>query len=283
MLNRNHIILFFIFLVIFDFFVWQSVFAEKQNENLELYFLDVGQGDGELVILPGGIKILIDGGPSGKILSEISPVLKPMDKYIDLVVMSHPQYDHFAGLIDVLKRYQIGAFIYSGRRGEIAAFSDLEKTLKDKNIPIIVLGERDKIKYQENIFNILSPSKEFLLSKELNDTTLVMELISDNFRALFTGDIGFNVENYLAEKYDVNTDVLKVGHHGSKYSSGNIFLKESSPKISIIEVGKNSYGHPTKDVLNKLANIDSQIFRTDQDGTVKLEVNSKEINIFKKK
>ncbi len=283
MLNRNHLILFFIFLAVFDFIVWQSVLAGKQNENLELYFLDVGQGDGELAILPDGVKILIDGGPNNKILSELSSVLKPTDKYIDLVVMTHPQYDHFAGLIDVLKRYQVGAFIYNGRRGEIAAFGDLEKILKDKNIPVIVLGESDKIKHQENIFNILSPSKEFLSSKELNDTTLVIELINNNFKALFTGDIGFNIENYLAEKYDIKVDVLKVGHHGSKYSSGNVFLKKTNPKISIIEVGKNSYGHPTKNALNRLANIGSQIFRTDQDGAVKLIISGKEINIFKKK
>lgn len=283
MLNRNHLVLFFIFLAVFDFFVWQSVFVRKQNENLELYFLDIGQGDSELAILPGGIKVLIDGGPNNKILSELSSILKPTDKYIDLVVMSHPQYDHFAGLIDVLKRYQVGAFIYNGRRGEIAAFNDLEKILKNKNISVVVLGEGGKIKYQEIIFNILSPSKEFLSSKELNDTTLVMELISDNFKALFTGDIGFNIENYLVEKYNINIDVLKVGHHGSKYSSGDEFLKESNPKISVIEVGKNTYGHPTKNALNRLINIGSQIFRTDQDGAVKLVISDKEINIFKKK
>ena len=238
----------------------------------------------------GGVKILIDGGPSNKVLSEISSVLKPTDKYIDLVAMSHPQYDHFAGLIDVLKRYQVGAFIYSGRAGEIAAFGDLEKVLKNKNIPVIVLGEGYKIKHQKSIINILSPSKEFLSSKELNDTTLVMKLhyIDDRqpnvmFKVLFTGDIGFKVENYLAEKYDIKVDVLKVGHHGSKYSSGDLFLKKTNPKISVIEVGKNTYGHPTKNVLNRLTNIGSQIFRTDQDGTVKLSVSDKEINIFKKK
>lgn len=283
MLNRNHLIIFFIFLAIFDFLVWQAVFAGDSNKNLELYFLDIGQGDSELVILSGGVKVLIDGGPNNKVLGELSSILNPTNKYIDLVVMSHPQFDHFAGLIDVLKRYEIGAFIYNGRRGEIAAFNDLEKVLKDKKIPTVILGEGDKIKYGESVFNILAPNKEFLSSKELNDTMLVMELIDNGFKALYTGDIGFKVENYLAAKYDIGVDVLKVGHHGSKYSSGEFFLGKARPKISIIEVGKNNYGHPTKNALSRLADIGSQIFRTDQDGTIKLVINGEEINIFKKR
>lgn len=292
MFNRNNVIIIFIFLAVFDLFVWYLVFADKPDENLEVYFLNVGQGDSQLAILPGGVKVLIDAGPSAKVVSELSSIFPISDNYIDLTIMSHPQYDHFAGFIDILKRYQVGAFIYNGRKGEIAAFKELENILKKKNIKTIILGQGDKIKHKESRFDILSPNQGFLKSKELNDTTLVMGLTSaDNgannavksFKILFTGDIGANVEKYLADNFDVAIDVLKVGHHGSKFSSSEEFLKKAGPKISVIEVGKNSYGHPTKEALNRLAMVGSQIFRTDQDGSMKMVFKSERINIFRKK
>ena len=283
MFNRNHLIIFFVFLAVFDLFIWSLVVFGGPNKNAEIYFFDIGQGDSEMVILPGNVKVLIDGGPDKKILSELADVLSPTDRYIDLIVLSHPQMDHFAGLIDVLKRYEVGAFIYNGREGEAKAFKDLKEVLKENSALKIVLAQGDKIKYQENIFDVLSPAKEFLASKELNDTTLVLKLNIGNFRALFTGDIGENIEKYLVKNFDIETDVLKVGHHGSKFSSSAEFLSEVKSKISVIEVGKNSYGHPTAQTLARLANIGSQVFRTDLDGAVKLVINSNSINIFKKK
>ena len=283
MFNKNHLIIFFVFLVVFDLFIWSLIILGGPNKNAEIYFFDIGQGDSEMIILPGNIKVLIDGGPDKKILSELASVLNPTDKYIDLIVLSHPQMDHFAGLIDVLKRYKVGAFIYNGREGEAGAFQDLKKVLKENSALKIILAQGDKIKYQENIFDVISPSKEFLASKELNDTTLVLKLSINNFRALFTGDIGENIEKYLIDNFNIGIDVLKVGHHGSKFSSSAGFLNEAKPKMSVIEVGKNSYGHPTAQALARLADASSKIFRTDLDGAVKLVINSNSINIFKKK
>jgi len=286
MLNRNHLILFLIFLAVFDFLVWKSIFLNKPNSDTELYFLDVGQGDSELVILPGGVKILIDAGPNNKIVSELESVLRSTDRYIDLLVLSHPETDHFNGFIDVLKRYQVGAFIYNGRAGSAQSWKELAKIVEENKIPVFVLGQRDKIKNQDDFFEILSPNADFLRSKKLNDTSLVVKFVNNDkqtqIKALFTGDIGEKNEKYLADNFDIKADILKVGHHGSKYSSSDYFLKAVSPKISAIEVGKNSYGHPTKEVLDRLALVGSRIFRTDQNSIVKLSVKGNEINIFKK-
>ena len=286
MLNRNHLILFLIFLVVFDFLVWKSIILNKPNSDTELYFLDVGQGDSELVILPGGVKILIDAGPNNKIVSELESVLRSTDRYIDLLVLSHPETDHFNGFIDVLKRYQVGAFIYNGRAGSAQSWKELAKIVEENKIPVFVLGQRDKIKNQDDFFEILSPNADFLRSKKLNDTSLVVKFVNNDkqtqIKALFTGDIGEKNEKYLADNFDIKADILKVGHHGSKYSSSDYFLKAVSPKISAIEVGKNSYGHPTKEVLDRLALVGSRIFRTDQNSIVKLSVKGNEINIFKK-
>lgn len=287
MLNRNHLILFLIFLTVFDFLVWKSVVLNKPNNNTELYFLDVGQGDSELVILPGGVKILIDAGPNRKVVNELELILRPTDRYIDLLVLSHPETDHFNGFIDVLKRYQIGAFIYNGRVGTAQSWKELAKIVEENKVPVFVLGQGDKIKNQDDFFEILSPNAEFLKSKELNDTSLVIKFINNDgqaqIKALFTGDIGKKNEKYLADNFDIRADILKVGHHGSKYSSSDYFLKAVNPKISAIEVGKNSYGHPTKEVLERLALVGSRIFRTDQNSIVKLMINNGEINIFKER
>ena len=277
------IILSVLFLVIFDVFVWGQIVFGSPNENLEAYFLDVGQGDSELIVLPGNIKILIDGGPNNKILKELSSVLKPTDRYIDLVILSHPELDHFSGLIDVLRRYKVGVFISNGRRGNAPAFQDLEKTIKENKIAAVVLAENDKIKYLKNRFDILSPSKNLLQSAELNDTTIVMKLENEEVKILFTGDISKNIEDFLIKNRDLSADVLKVSHHGSKFSTGREFLAEAAPKISVIEVGKNSYGHPTAETLNGLALIGAQIFRTDKNGTIKLIIDNQQISIFKNK
>ncbi len=284
MFNLNRIILIIIFLVVFDVFIWGQILFFGPTENTEIYALNVGQGDSELVILPGGVKILIDGGPDNKVLGELSSIFRPTDRYIDLVLMSHPQTDHFTGLIDVLKRYKVGVFISSGKRGVVQSFDDLEKTIQENKIPAVVLTEGDKIKYNDGSFNILSPSKNLLESSQPNDWALAMKLASQGVTALFTADIDSKIEESLLKKYDLDVDILKVPHHGSKFSSSEEFLKAVTPKVALIEVGeKNTYGHPTPQTLEKLFAAGAQIFRTDQSGIVKLVISDSKINIFKKK
>ena len=270
-------------LIIFDVFIWYSIFFNAPNKNLEAYFLNVGQGDSELVVLPGNVKILIDGGPNSKILTELSRSLPSTEHYIDLIILSHAEADHFTGLIDVVKRYRIGAFIFNGLNGRGNAWPELLKILKNNNVPIIVLSAGDKIKYLDNRMNFIWPEKNNLprTTKTLNETALVSILENRMVKILFTGDIGFKTENQLLEKYDLSVDILKVGHHGSKFSTSEEFLKAVNSKISIIEVGKNSYGHPTKEVLNRLASVESKIFRTDKDGLIKIEVINNSLKIFK--
>lgn len=280
--NRNLIILIVFSLVIFDIFVWQQIFFRGSDKNLNVYFLDVGQGDSELVILPTGAKILIDGGPDNKILNSLVSILGTTERYIDLVILSHAQIDHFTGLIDVLKRYKVGAFIFNGRDGTADSWKELISVIKETKTPAEILAAGDSITNANSRFDFLLPDKNFSAAVDLNETALTPLLNNQNSRILFTGDIDAKLENYLLQKYGLkDIGVLKVAHHGSKFSSSENFLREISPKISVIEVGKNSYGHPTKEVLSRLASINSQIFRTDRDGTVKLTINNGKISIFK--
>jgi competence protein ComEC len=271
----------FTVLIVLDVFLWLQVAGDLSRKDLKLYFLAVGQGDSELVVLPTGVKILIDGGPmNGAILDELGKVLPPQDRYIDLVAMSHPQTDHFGGLIDVFKRYRVGAFVVSGEEGVVASFADLKKAIKENGAVQLVLSAGDKIRNGDSSFLVLSPTPEFLASKDVNSGSLVLELQGNGAAALFTGDIGEEVEQKLADVVTAGVDILKVPHHGSKYSSTAGFIQALKPKIAVIEVGKNNYGHPTEEILNRLKDIGARIFRTDLDKTIKMSVAEGKIKIF---
>ncbi len=284
-MKSKSVVLIVILLLSLDLLVWRTIIIAKPSDNLVVYFLSVGQGDSELVILPGGVKVLIDGGPGNKVLADLAAILPQTDRYIDLVINSHPHPDHFVGLIDVLKDYKVGAFIYNGRDGGIPAWQELLKTADENKVPVEILAAQDKIHYQDNEFDILSPDNFFFNKSDLNETSLVALLKSQNFKALFVGDIGAAPEKYLAAKFNISADVLKVGHHGSKYSSTEAFLKDVLPKIAVAEVGKNTYGHPTKETLSRLASVGAQIYRTDNNGTIKIVVakDSSQIQVFKEK
>jgi competence protein ComEC len=238
--------------------------------NSSIAFLDVGQGDAALVSLPlqqRTVQVLIDGGPNASILTELSRVMPKGDRSIDLLVLSHPQLDHFGGLIDVLERYNVGAFIWTGRAGTAEAWNELVEKLTKKHILAVKVAYGDKIKIGKQTFTVLNPSQDTLLSGELNDSSLVMRLDAQGISALFTGDISASIEKRLPKNI-LRADILKVSHHGSKYSSADDFLRAVMSRLAVIEVGKNRYGHPSRETLERLNAAGNKIFRTDRNGTV---------------
>jgi competence protein ComEC len=273
-------------LLILDIFLWSQIIFYKIDDPL-YYFLDVGQGDSQLILasddLGRPIKLLIDGGPDSKVMTQLGKILEPSDRYIDLVLMTHPQLDHFGGLIDVLRNYKIGAFLGTGRASTISAYKQLMDIIKEKDIPYIVLKESDKIKYGGVIVDILSPNKKYLKSVELNDTCLVTLITMGGHRALYVCDAGFNIEDELRIKYNLEADILKVGHHGSRFSSGDRFLQAVNPKVAIIEVGKNSYGHPTPRALANLSEVAAKIFRTDLSGNLMIRFENNLLKVYQEK
>lgn len=186
-------ILFAVFIIV-DIGVWVYMFLPVAGHSTSLDFLDIGQGDSEFIQLSGGAQIIIDGGPSGSaLLKNLAKVMPPQDRYIDLLLMTHPQLDHFAGFIDVLKNYQVGAFIGNGRKGDIAAYQQLHQELVAHHVPYIQVKEGDIITIGDSHLTVLSPSPTDLLSGELNDTCLVTMLETPQLRALYTCDAGANI------------------------------------------------------------------------------------------
>lgn len=287
----ENIVIFLIALAMLDGAAWFAILYPASVTETQLYFLDVGQGDSSLAILPasadsgqaGGVKLLIDGGPmNGRAQQQLEKILSLQDRYIDLIMVSHPQLDHFGGLLDVMRNYRVGAVLMSGFGAENQFWKEFEKLRIENKIPKVVLAEGDKIIYENSQFEILSPSVS-ASGKIVNDIGLAGILQSNGIKAFFGADLGAKMEKELAEKYDLNVDILKVSHHGSKYSSDAGFLKEASPLFSIIEVGKNSYGHPTKEALAKLRDAGSKIFRTDLNGLIKLVVDDGGLKIYTSK
>ena len=270
-----------LFLIAINAVVWYLIIFPRSISGSELYFLSVGQGDSSLLLLPGSggdhIKFLIDGGPiNGSLNSNLEKILG-LDKYIDVVFVSHPEIDHFGGLIEVLKTYQIGAVLYNGEDRDNSNWIEFNRIISDKKIAKIALVKGDSVVYTNSTIKTLNSAN---LSANTNDSGLVLSLETDGFRALFTADIGAAIEKILAQSGDIKSDILKVGHHGSKYSSGLSFLEKVEPKISVIEVGKNSYGHPTKEALDRLKEVGSQIFDTYKQGIIKIVKEGGELKVF---
>lgn len=278
-------------LVTLDGFMWFTIIDSRANviAGTREYFLDVGQGDSELVIFDGNIKVMTDAGPDNKVLESLGKVLPQDDRYIDLAIITHPQADHFNGYNFMLDNgYRFGAFIYNGRDDDppATAWIGLLQKIKAGNIPLITLGAGDNIRSGKNGIALLSPNAEFARSAELNDTGLVELITIPGLRTLLTADTGFAMQDFLvAQGTNIHADILKIAHHGSKYSSDEAFLRAVNPRAVVIEVGaKNTYGHPSKEVLARIASsTHAAIFRTDQNSTVEVLVQDGKLRIFEEK
>lgn len=278
-LGKNKSIILTAALVLLNITVFAQIAGALTSDSPEIYFFDVGQGDSQLIKLPEGVQILIDGGPPNRrVLNELASALATNDRYIDLVILTHPQLDHFGGLMDVFKSYQIGALIWNGRDGTANAFAEFKEIVKESGVDILVLGKGDKIKHKDALINILSPDKNLIRAKDLNDTSIVAQLSFEGTKVLFTGDISEDVEKVINIS---GAHLLKVPHHGSKYSSSQRFLNFVKPKAAVIQVGGNSYGHPTKEVLSRLEKVGAQVFRNDLHGTIRAVLDRGKIKIYK--
>ncbi|MDP2736962.1 MAG: ComEC/Rec2 family competence protein [bacterium] len=253
-------------------------------KNLEVDFLDVGQGDAILIKAPGGQNVLIDGGPDKGVIKRLAENLPWWDKQIDLMILTHPHDDHVTGLIDVLKRYRVKRILYTGAVHNAPNYLAWLKLARDKKVPLTIIDKQQIINLsQEAKLEILYPT-ESLLNKtlaDLNDSSIIIKLIHGQNKFLLTGDATEKVEKILlAGGADLSADVLKVGHHASQYSSGEEFLEKVKPSLAVIQVGKdNDFGHPNLRIIKRLERIGAEIFRTDEKGTVKIISDGQTIKI----
>lgn len=242
--------------------------------------LDVGQGDSLLVTTPEGINLLIDGGPGDNVLRSLGDTLSVFDRRIDAVLLTHPDADHIEGLIPVLRRYNVALILRTESTKTTATYQTFEQTQNKEGAMVenIYLGDKIMLGEQTSL-DVLWPPAGQIDEDKVNESSIVARLSYQGYDFLLTGDIGEAAERKIIKTVKLEylqSEILKVPHHGSKYSSSREFLGAVSPRVSAISVGTdNRYGHPTAEALARLSETNSEILRTDIDGDIIFEINRK--------
>ncbi|MBI2644132.1 MAG: MBL fold metallo-hydrolase [Candidatus Wildermuthbacteria bacterium] len=262
-------------LLFFVFSTWQEILW---GNRFSMAFLDVGQGDAILIKSPQGHQILIDGGPDTSIFSKLSSQIPFWNKTIDLVIATHSDKDHAEGIIELFPRYQINNILWSDSK-ENSGFAvmlrhAIEKE-QEQGTAIFIAKDSQTIRWSSDpdaYGEIIWPSKEAKNTYgSSNELSLVLKFTYGEVSTLFTADIPQLVEYELVEKKSevISASILKVGHHGAKTSNTEAFIAKVSPKVAIIQVGKeNRYGHPHQEVLDRFAAWGVSVLRTDVNGDI---------------
>lgn len=278
MLRKNWRFYFISLLFLITIFIWSAVFAESITGELKVAFLDVGQGDAIFIEAPNGNQVLIDAGPNGKVLQELGKIMPFHDRSIDMIMVSNPDSDHIGGFLDVFDRFNVSKVVEPGTLPETNVYKEFEKVVSIENAEKILgrRGQRFILDAENGVYlDILFPDRD-VSSLKTNDGSLVTRLVYGKSSFILTGDAPSGLEDYLVrlDGESLQSDVLKVAHHGSKYSSSENFLSKISSGYAVISVGaENKYGHPNKETLNRLENFNNKILRTDELGTIIFKTN----------
>jgi competence protein ComEC len=262
------------------FFLVYFLSSVSHRSSLRVSLLDVGQGDSILIQTINGGNILIDGGRDRTVLTRLGEELNFLDRKIDLVIATHDDGDHIAGLIDVLRYYNVRALIYSLPNSDSEISKELLQVAKQKNIRMLHARNEMVVSSSDGlIFKILFPVSD-MSGGESNEASVVTQFIFGNNIFLFTGDLGIAGEVFLTQRYgaSLKSDVLKLGHHGSDTSTHPLFLQKVLPEAVVVSAGiENSFGHPHKSEIDLVKKFGANILDTSKQGTVTFLSNGKNI------
>ena len=241
-----------------------------QGHELLIHFLDVGQGDSILIQTPAGANILVDAGDTKAGKQVVTPYLKRLGiKSLDMVVITHPHFDHIGGLIPVLETFPVGQVLADGQIHTSRTYENLLILIDQKGIPFRLARAGNKLEIPGlDEFLVLSPQEPLL--KGLNNNSVVLALTYGKTRVLLTGDIEAEAELRILEgDLPIEANILKVAHHGSRTSSTLAFLEAVGPEAAVISAGAdNNYGHPHSETLANLKAAGSRVFQTSLVGTI---------------
>ena len=251
--------------------VWIAILSAP-GDRLEMKVFDVGQGDAIFIRTPDGHKLLVDGGPSGRLVSNaLGDELSFWDHKIDMVILTHPDDDHLAGLVTVLERYDVKEIVTNSQIADTDTYAEWQRLIDEKGIPChearsgewIALGEGATLQF-------LWPPADAAPtdSDDTNNNSVVLRLAWGRASFLLTGDLEAASETALLQSnVDPQATVLKVAHHGSANSTSESLLRAVHPLVAVISVGEdNRFRHPSTATLDRLD--DTLIYRTDQQGEI---------------
>jgi competence protein ComEC len=281
---------FLAFLALVAATVWLAVWVYPEPK-LHLIACDVGQGDAILATY-GQTQILIDGGPDRKVLDCLAKYLPFWDRELEIVLLTHPQKDHFGGLIDVFGRYSVQVFMANALDSSSQEYEVLKSKVGGSGTRIINPTQGMSIRSGAIYLDIVHPSREYILSNSeglgldlsknvlgsytssasANDFSITAILSLGEFDALLTGDIMPKISNQLSTNQLIReVEYIKIPHHGSKNGLTEDLLKVTNPEVAVISAGKkNRYGHPHKEVIKLLSDRDIKILRTDDVGDIEI-------------
>jgi competence protein ComEC len=243
---------------------------------LTVDFLDVGQGDATLLRV-GRTEMLVDGGPDATVLSGLGEAMPILDRRLETAVLTHPHADHLVGLLHAVERYEVGAIYYSGA-AKTPEWTALVAAARANGVPMKALAAGMKLALEDQTVSVLWPPADYQPPKgdeNYRSAVLCVRPTSappaTECEVLLTGDAPSDVEAQLLKAGSVpRARVLKVGHHGSRTSSSSAFLAAVRPAVAVVEVGKNSYGHPAWATLQRLKQTGARLYKTITDGHVRL-------------
>ena len=270
-MKKYKLLILMLFLLVTNIFL---IRLDWHNSHRELTFamLDVGQGDGLFIESPTGTQIMFDVGPARSILGPLARVMSPFDKSIDAIIITNPDADHLGGFSDILKNYKVGKVFESGALTDSKTYQNFKEEIKKQNIPDILAKKGMRLDIGGGaVIDILFPDRD-VAEWATNDGSVVARLTYGETSIMLTGDATAKTEKIILGENSTKqlaSDILKIGHHGSRTSTSGEFIKAVSPEFALISVGKdNSYGHPHQDTLDTLASFGIKIFRTDLLGTI---------------
>lgn len=258
--------------------------ANKENipvinevtSDLQIYYFDVGQAD-SILILNNDTAMLIDAGNNadGPLLVDYIKNKLKINK-IDIVVGTHPHEDHIGGIDDIINNFDIEDIYLPEVITTTKTFEDMITAIENKDLAISIPEIGEKFKLGEADFEVIYTGTD---DKDLNATSIIINMLYGEKTYLFTGDTTEEVEDTILNQ-NIDIDVLKVAHHGSRYSSSYEFLKIATPEYAIVSVGEeNSYEHPHQEAINRIKKHTNNIYMTKDVGTILLTSDGKEIEI----
>lgn len=267
--------------VVVNIFIWSAVFHADRRGELRVAFLDVGQGDAIFIEAPNGNQLLIDGGPSGgALLRSLGREMSFWDRTIDVVLATHADQDHVGGLPSVLQSVNVTNVVTTENVSTTGVYTAFKKALAENGVHHILARAPGRIILDDGVvFEILFPNGN-TTDWETNTASIVGRLSYGDTSFLLTGDSPQSVEKYLVGAHGgkINADVLKLGHHGSKTSSSEVFLSAVSPEYAIVSAGRgNKYGHPNKEVIDLLSKFSISTINTANTGTILFETDGAEL------
>jgi competence protein ComEC len=254
--------------------LWYAFQSGTLSNELKVYLLDIGQGDAMYIRAGDGSDMLIDGGPKGSLVQPLEAVLPFGDKEINVLVVTNPDADHYAGFIDLLKEYTVDLVIEPGTQSKTKTYAEFESLVAEKKIPKLIARKGMRILLDQTNgveYDVLFPDRD-VSSFTTNDGSIIAKLLYGTRSFIFTGDATAYTESLVlanSQSELLKSDVLKIGHHGSRTSTTNNFLEAVAPTYALISAGvHNKYGHPHPEVISRLKKFGVQILGTYESGTI---------------